>query len=57
MGVALSQSPRSLLVKKRLLLPLLVLAMVDATRDAFDNIGASLEDVVDNSRVSPRCRR
>ena len=24
----------------------LVLAMVDATRDAFDNIGTSLEDVV-----------
>ena len=27
-------------------LPLLVLGMVDATRDAFDNIGTSLEDVV-----------
>ena len=48
MGVALSRSPRSLPMKKSLcsFFHSFVVAMVDTTRDAFDNIGTSLEDVV-----------
>ena len=47
MGVALSRRPQSSPVLKRLCsFHSLVVAMVDTTRDAFDNIGTSLEDVV-----------
>ena len=48
LGVALSRSPQSLPMKKRLcsFFYSLVVAMVDTTRDAFDNIGTSLKDVV-----------
>ena len=46
MGVALSRRPRSSPVLKHVCsFHSVVLAMVDATRDAFDNIGTFLEDV------------